>query len=98
MIRDLEARAPLIGKAIRVAAFIAAGAILAGCVSIPQRAWANGRAMSQSLEYQRVMSGDMSFSTHRALQDRLNPRLINSMEVAYPAFPTFGGLGSTWPY
>ena len=98
MIQHLEARAPLLGKAIRVAAFIAAGAALAGCVSIPQRAWANGRAMSQSIEYQRAMNGDMSFSTHRALEDRLNPMLTNMSEVAYPYMPTWGGRAVTWQY
>jgi hypothetical protein len=56
----------------RVAAFVALGATLAGCASIPQRAWRNGAALDDSRAYQRVLGGDMSFATRRDLQNALN--------------------------
>ena len=62
---------------------------LSACASIPQRAWANGQAMSQSRAYRAVESGDLSIDAHRRLQGTLNPRLLNYREVAYPAFGTW---------
>jgi hypothetical protein len=70
----------------RIALAIACVGALGACASIPQRAWRNGEAMSQSLAYQRVMSGDMSFRAHRELQQSLDPRRLNYREVAFPAF------------
>jgi len=65
---------------------------LGACISIPQRAWANGEAMSASRASSRALSGDMSFRTHRELQSSLNPLRLNYREVAYPGFPKNG----TW--
>jgi hypothetical protein len=55
-------------------------------VSIPQRAWANGEAMTASRAYRSVMSGNTSIQGRRELEASLNPRRLNYREVAYPAF------------
>jgi hypothetical protein len=75
---------------IRVMLALAATASLGACASIPQRAWANGAAMSSSRAYWEVMSGNNSFRTHRELQSSLDPRRLNYSEVAFPAFPKNG--------
>jgi hypothetical protein len=59
-----------------IAAFTIAG--LGACVTIPERAWVNGRAMSSSAEYQRAMRGDMSLQTQRALYSASNPLRLSS--------------------
>ena len=79
-----------VGTAVKVTLRIAlvAGSLgfLAGCVTIPKRAWANGAAMTESRAYREVMSGNTSFEVRRQLQQTLNPRLLNYQEVQYPAF------------
>ncbi|MDB4875474.1 MAG: hypothetical protein JWM41_1920 [Gemmatimonadetes bacterium] len=80
---------PVVKAAARLAMVIGSLGALAGCASIPQRAWANGQAMSSSRAFQAVQSGDQSIDAHRRLQGTLNPRLLNYREVAYPAFGTW---------
>jgi hypothetical protein len=46
---------------------------LSGCVSIPQRAWDNGRGMTQSNSYRSMMRGDRSFQTMRQLYGTMDP-------------------------
>ena len=77
---------PAIKNAARVALAIASIGSLAACASIPQRAWRNGEAMTQSRAYQSVMSGNMSFQAHRQLQQSLDPLRLNYREVAFPPF------------
>ena len=72
--------------AARVAIVVAGLASLGACASIPQRAWANGEAMTQSRAYRSVMSGNQSIQAHHELMWSLNPRLLNYRETAYPAF------------
>lgn len=80
-------------RTAQAAATLIALALLGGCVSIPQRAWRNGEAMSQSRAYSEVMSGSRSFRAHRELEDAMNPlRLGYGQERSYPAFPKYG----TW--
>ena len=71
---------------VRLTILAAGLASLGACASIPQRAWANGRAMSSSRAYQSVMSGNTSMQAHRALMSSLDPRRLNYREVNYPAF------------
>ena len=71
---------------IRVAITIAALGGLGACASIPQRAWANGQAMTQSRAFESVMSGNKSIQAHKELQWSLDPLRLNYREVAYPAF------------
>ena len=77
---------------LRIAAFVALGASLAGCVSIPQRAWRNGAALDESRAYQRVLSGDMSFATRRDVQNALNFGALGFYSEApmYSPFPKNG--------
>jgi hypothetical protein len=72
--------------AVRLAILAAAVASLGACASIPQRAWANGRAMTASRAYRSVMGGNTSMQAHRALMGSLDPRRLNFREVNYPAF------------
>jgi hypothetical protein len=65
---------------------VAAIASLGGCASIPQRAWDNGRAMTQSRAFRAAASGDMSIRTHRELWSAADARRIGYRESAYPAF------------
>ena len=78
-------------KLAYAAALLALGG-LGACISIPQRAWANGEAMGSSRASGLAAYGDMSFRTHRELQSSLDPRRLNYREVAYPGFPKSG----TW--
>ena len=71
---------------IRVALTVAALGGLGACASIPQRAWANGQAMTQSRAYQSVMAGNKSIQAHKELMWSLDPQRLNYREVAYPAF------------
>ncbi len=72
MMRNTHDHAGLVGTVARVASFVALAALMSGCLSIPQSAWRNGEALSNSRAYQRVLGGDMSFSTRRDLQNSLN--------------------------
>jgi hypothetical protein len=72
--------------AVRAAIVAAALATLSACASIPQRAWANGAAMTQSRAYRSVMSGNQSIQAHHELVWGLNPLNLNYREVDYPAF------------
>ena len=71
---------------IRLVVGVASVGALGACASIPQRAWANGEAMTSSRAYQSVLSGNQSIQAHRELQSSLDPRRLNFREVAYPAF------------
>jgi hypothetical protein len=71
---------------IRATVAVTTIAALGACASIPKRAWANGEAMTPSRAYRSTLSGDMSFRTHRELQQSLDPRRLNYREVAFPAF------------
>ena len=44
-----------------IAAFAIAG--LGACVTIPERAWANGQGMTATKEYRMKMNGDIGFET-----------------------------------
>ena len=65
MIERIRTHAPAL---LRVASLVAATALLGACASIPQRAWRNGEALSNSPAYYRALNGDMSFRNARALQ------------------------------
>jgi hypothetical protein len=71
---------------VRATVAVTTIAALGACASIPKRAWANGEGMTSSRAYRSVLSGDMSFRTHRELQQSLDPRRLNYREVAFPAF------------
>ena len=71
---------------VRVAIVIGAVSALSACAPIPERALANGRAMTQSRAFRAAASGDMSVRTHQELVMAANPRRLNYREVAYPAF------------
>jgi len=85
MRKSMEGRG-LLRVAVRIAILAAGLASLGACASIPQRAWANGEAMTSSRAYRSVMSGNMSMQSHRALMSSLDPRRLNFREVSYPAF------------
>jgi hypothetical protein len=59
---------------------------LSGCVHVSQRAIDNGRAMSGSLQYQQVMSGDRSMRSLKRLYYRADARLMYHRDVRYPLF------------
>jgi hypothetical protein len=61
-------------------------ATLGACASVPERAWSNGRAMSNSRAYRQAMSGDMSLNTQRQLQSAADPRRLNYRERQYVPF------------
>ena len=77
-------------RLLRAALAASALATLSGCASvrgaIPERAWANGNAMSQSNAYYQTMSGDLSLGTQMKLRNSANPRYMNHREVNFPAF------------
>ena len=58
---------------------------LGGCVTISERAWANGQAMSASREYGMAMRGDMSLETMRSLRSSADPRRLPSPVRYAPA-------------
>lgn len=78
---------------VRVGVLVGLALALAGCAAIPARAWRNGQAMSNSRAYQRVLSGDMSFATHRQLQDAVNFGALGFYREApeFSPFPKAGG-------
>jgi hypothetical protein len=67
---------------------LAAAAIvmLGACVTIPERARANGQAMSNSRAYRQAMSGDMSLTTQTKLRTAANPVRLNHRELPYAPF------------
>jgi hypothetical protein len=71
---------------MRIAVALGALAMLGACASIPQRAWANGRAMTASRAYQSVMGGNQSMQAHRELMWSLDPLRLNYSELAYRPF------------
>lgn len=80
---------------VRVGALIGLALALGGCVSIPARAWRNGQAMESSRAYERVLSGDMSFATHRQLQNAVNFGALGFYREA-PQFSPFPKSGGWW--
>jgi hypothetical protein len=80
--------ARLASTVARAATLLALAATLGACASIPQRAWRNGAALDNSRAYQRVLSGDMSFSTRRDLQNSLNFGALGFYQDA-PVFSPF---------
>ena len=51
---------------------------LGACVTIPERAWANGQGMTATKEYRMKMNGDISFGTQRGLYVRSSPLSVTS--------------------
>ena len=82
----MQNRTSLSRSLVRVALVVGAASTLGACASIPERAWANGQAMTQSRAFRAAASGDMSVRTHRELYSSANPRRVNYREVAYPAY------------
>jgi len=82
----MPANMTVLRSVVRVTVAVTTIAALGACASIPKRAWANGEAMTSSRAYRSTLSGDMSFRTHRELQQSLDPRRLNYREVAFPAF------------
>lgn len=76
----------MIRTAIRIAVALAVMGGLGACISIPQRAWANGEAMTQSRAYESVMSGNKSIQAHKELMWSLNPRMLNYQQKPYAPF------------
>ena len=65
-----------------IAAFAIAG--LGACVTIPERAWANGQGMTSTREYRQKLAGDISFDTQRNLYVKSSPiSLWGSSPVRY---------------
>ena len=62
----------------RTALAAAVIATLGACVTIPERAWANGQGMSATPEYQMKLAGDRSFNTQRSLYAKSNPLTLAS--------------------
>jgi uncharacterized protein YceK len=75
-------------EAIRVTLAVAAALTLSGCISISQRAIANGRSMSayDDRAYNSVVRGNMSVESARALRSTYNPLPWKAQERSYPAF------------
>jgi hypothetical protein len=69
-----------------LAVVVGAVTLLSGCIHISQRAIDNGRAMSNSLQYQQVMSGDRSMQSLKRLYYRADARLMFRRDVRYPLF------------
>ena len=65
---------------VRTALALAVISSLGACVTIPERAWANGQGMSATREYQMKMNslGSMDFNAQRALYSRSNPLSVAS--------------------
>lgn len=93
MFRHAIVQRPLPRSVARVASLITLAALLAGCASIPQRAWRNGEAMSNSRAYQRMLAGDHSFSNYRQLQTIENFGALGHYREAAP-FAPFPKTGS----
>jgi hypothetical protein len=69
-----------------LAILVSAVTLLSGCLHISQRAIDNGRAMSNSLQYRQVMSGDRSMRSLKQLYYRADARLMYHRDVRYPLF------------
>ena len=69
-----------------LAVLVSAVALLSGCVHVSQRAVDNGRAMSNSLQYRQVMSGERSMRSLKRLYYRADARLMYHRDVRYPLF------------
>jgi hypothetical protein len=78
---------------VRVSLLVGFALALAGCVSIPARAWRNGQALENSRAYYRVLNGDKSFATRRELQNAINFGAFGYREA--PPFSPFP-KGGTW--
>jgi len=65
---------------VRTALAAFAIASLGACVTIPERAWANGQGMSATQEYRNKMNtlGQLDFNSQRALYSRSNPLSVAS--------------------
>jgi hypothetical protein len=63
---------------VRTALAALAVATLGACVTIPERAWVNGQAMTATREYQMKLQGDRSFNTQRSLYVKSNPLTLAS--------------------
>lgn len=66
-----------------------AATLMSGCVHISQRAIDNGRAMSNSMQYQDVMAGDRSMRSLKRLYYRADARAMYHRDVRYPLFGTW---------
>ena len=71
---------------VRFALAAFAIAALGACATIPERAWANGQAMSNSRAYRQAMNGDMSLTTQTQLRSAADPRRLNHRELPYAPF------------
>jgi hypothetical protein len=65
---------------VRTALAVVVISTLGACVTIPERAWANGQGMSATREYQRKMNnlGSLDFNAQRSLYSRSNPLSVAS--------------------
>ena len=72
----------------RIALALLAAGTLGACATIPERAWANGQAMTQSRGYAAVMSGNRSVRAYQALYSEANPLKARSSQVG--AYRPFG--------
>jgi hypothetical protein len=63
---------------VRFALAAAGLATLGACATIPERAWANGRGMTSTPEYQMKLNGDFSFDTQRRLYVKSSPLSLSS--------------------
>lgn len=93
MVERMESHRGRMQLIARVGALVAIALVLAGCASIPARAWRNGAALESSSAYQRVLNGDMSFATRRELQDAINFGALGFYREApeFSPFPKSGG-------
>jgi hypothetical protein len=71
---------------VRAALTACALATLGARATIPERAWANGQAMSNSRAYRQATNGDMSLTTQNQLRAAANPRRLNHREVQFQPF------------
>jgi hypothetical protein len=71
---------------IRAALAATAIATLGACATIPERAWANGQAMSNSRAYSQAMRGNMSLTTQSKLRQAADPRYLNHREMPFKPF------------
>lgn len=76
----------VVRMAVRTAIIVASLASLGACasISIPQRAWANGRSMESSAAYYSVLNGNQSIQAHHELMWSLNQRV--NYQKAYQPF------------
>jgi hypothetical protein len=71
---------------------IAAGLLASttGCIHVSQRAIDNGRSMTSSLAYQRIMSGNVNRTTLQELYWRSNSLQLYARDLPYAPF------GNNW--